>query len=155
MASIDSPLSSLTSSFVSDIYRPLIRRHADERHYLLISRLGVVVFGLLLAAIAAACSPVQNILEFAFQMLSLPGGALLGVFLLGLLTRHKANLANIPAMLISTAICVVLLFLIKAGHLNLGWTWLIVLGTAITMLLSVLLARVTRPAASATATDER
>jgi len=141
MASIDSPLSSLTSSFVSDIYRPLIRRHADERHYLLVSRIGVVVFGLLLAAIAAACSPVQNILEFAFQMLSLPGGALLGVFLLGLLTRRKANLVNIPAMLISTLVCIVLLFLIKAERLDLGWTWLIVLGTAITMLLSSLLSR--------------
>ncbi len=152
MASIDSPLSSLTSSFVSDIYRPLIRRHADERHYLLVSRIGVVVFGLLLAAIAAACSPVQNILEFAFQMLSLPGGALLGVFLLGLLTRRKANLANIPAMLISTAVCVVLLFLIKAGHVHLGWTWLIVLGTAITMLLGWLLSQF--PVATANATME-
>ena len=69
----------------------------------------MVGFGLLLAGIAAACSPVQNILEFAFQVLSLPGGALLGVFLLGLLTRRKANLANLPAMLISTAVCIVLL----------------------------------------------
>ena len=154
MASVDSPLSSLTSSFVSDIYRPLIRKYADERHYLLVSRIGVVVFGLLLAAIAMACSPVQNILEFAFQMLSLPGGALLGVFLLGLLTRHKANLANIPAMLISTLVCIVLLFLIKAGRLNLGWTWLIVLGTAITMLVSWLLARITPPVANPTATDK-
>ncbi len=139
MASIDSPLSSLTSSFVSDIYRPLIRRHADERHYLLVSRIGVVVSGLLLAVIAVACSPVQNILEFAFQVLSLPGGALLGVFLLGLLTRRKANLANIPAMLVSTTVCIVLLFLIKSGNLKLGWTWLIVLGTAITMFLGWIL----------------
>jgi SSS family transporter len=161
MASIDSPLSSLTSSFVSDIYRPLIRGHADERHYLRVSRIAVVVFGLLLAAIAAACSPVQNILEFAFQMLSLPGGALLGVFLLGLLTRRKANLANIPAMLISTAICVALLLLIKAGKLDLGWTWLIVIGTVITMLLGSLLARIrgsggtTRPGRNPVGADER
>jgi SSS family transporter len=161
MASIDSPLSSLTSSFVSDIYRPLIRGHADERHYLRVSRIAVVVFGLLLAAIATACSPVQNILEFAFQMLSLPGGALLGVFLLGLLTRRKANLANIPAMLISTAICVALLLLIKAGRLDLGWTWLIVIGTVITMLLGSLLARIrgsggtTRPGRNPVGADER
>ncbi|MHC4744792.1 MAG: sodium:solute symporter family transporter, partial [Planctomycetota bacterium] len=73
MASIDSPLSSLTSSFVSDLYRPLIRRGASERHYLLVSRIGVVGFGLVLAAIAFACAPVENILWFAFKILSITG----------------------------------------------------------------------------------
>jgi SSS family solute:Na+ symporter len=140
MASIDSPLNSLSASFVSDIYRPLIRRHGDERHYLFVSRIGVIGFGLILAAIAALCSPVENILWFAFQVYSLTGGPMLGVFLLGLLTRRKANLANVPAMLISTAICVAMLSLIEAGYLHLGWTWLIVLGTAITMSLGSLLA---------------
>jgi SSS family solute:Na+ symporter len=138
MASIDSPLNSLSASFVSDIYRPLLRRNATERHYLLASRVAVVVFGLLLAGIAAASSPVENILWFAFQIYSLTGGPMLGVFLLGLLTRHRANRANLPAMLASTAVCTVLLFLINAGRLPLGWSWLIVLGTALTMLLSYL-----------------
>jgi SSS family solute:Na+ symporter len=136
MASIDSPLSSLTASFISDIYRPLIRKNAGERHYLLVSRAGVIAFGLLLAGIAALCAPVENILWFAFQILALTGGPMLGVFLLGLLTRHRANRANIPAMLISTALCTVLLVLIQYGRLRLGWTWLIVIGTAITMTLS-------------------
>ena len=139
MASIDSPLSSLTSSFVTDIYRPLIRRHASEKHYLLISRIGVVGFGLVLAGIAVACAPVKNILWFAFQILPLTGGPMLGVFLLGLLTKRKANLANIPAMLFSTGVCVVLLLLIKQEILKLGWSWLIVIGTGITFVLGYLL----------------
>jgi SSS family solute:Na+ symporter len=146
MASIDSPLNSLSASFVSDIYRPLIRQHATEKHYLLASRIAVVVFGLLLAGIAAASSPVENILWFAFQIYSLTGGPMLGVFLLGLLTRHKANRANLPAMLVSTAICTVLLFLIKGGRLHLGWSWLIVLGTTLTMLLSYLFSLAERTA---------
>lgn len=135
MASIDSPLSSLSSSFVSDIYRRLIRRDATEKHYLLISRIAVVSFGLVLAAIAAACSPVESLVDFAFQIFALPGGPMLGVFLLGLLTRRQANRTNVPAMLISTAICTILLILIWMGVLHLGWTWLIVVGTAITMIL--------------------
>jgi len=139
MASIDSPLSSLTSSFVSDIYRPLIRRGASERHYLLISRIGVVGFGLVLAAIAFACAPVENILWFAFKILSITGGPLLGVFLLGLLTKRKGNLGNIPAMLISTGLCLVLLLLMKNETINLGWTWLVVIGTVITFALAYIL----------------
>ena len=132
MASIDSPLSSLTSSFVSDFYRPLIRRGASERHYLLVSRIGVVGFGLVLAGIAFACAPVENILWFALKILSVTGGPLLGVFLLGLLTRRRANFGNIPAMLISAGVCLTLLLMIQKGKLNLGWSWLIVIGTAIT-----------------------
>jgi len=139
MASVDSPLSSLTSSFVTDIYRPLIRRHASEKHYLLVSRAGVVGFGLILAGIAVACAPVENILWFAFQILSLTGGPMLGVFLLGLLTKRKSNRANIPAMLASTAVCLVLLLLIKHEILKLGWSWLIVIGTAITFVMGYLL----------------
>ena len=139
MASIDSPLSSLTSSFVTDIYRPLIHRHASEKHYLLVSRISVVGFGLVLAGIAAAFAPVKNILWFAFQILSLTGGPMLGVFLLGLLTRRKANRANIPAMLFSTGVCVVLLLLIKQETLKLAWSWLIVIGTVTTFILGYLL----------------
>jgi SSS family transporter len=141
MASVDSPLNSLSSSFVTDIYRPLIHRRASERHYLLVSRAAVVGFGLLLAAIAAACAPVENILWFAFQILSITGGPMLGVFLLGLLTHLKANRTNIPAMLVSTAICLVLLVLIKRETLKLGWSWLIVIGTATTFALGYLGAR--------------
>ncbi|MBL7152171.1 MAG: sodium/solute symporter [Phycisphaerae bacterium] len=139
MASIDSPLSSLTSSFVSDFYRPLIRRGASERHYLLVSRIGVVGFGLVLAAIAFACAPVENILWFAFKILSITGGPLLGVFLLGLLTRRRANFANIPAMLVSAGVCLAMLIMIQKGTLNLGWSWLVVVGTAITFGLAYLL----------------
>jgi SSS family transporter len=142
MASVDSPLSSLTSSFVTDIYRPLIRRGASERHYLLVSRAGVVGFGLVLAGIAAACAPVENILWFAFQILSITGGPMLGVFLLGLLTQCRANRANIPAMLISSAVCLVLLVLIEMDILQFGWSWLIVVGTVITFVLSYLTTRI-------------
>ncbi|MBN2138670.1 MAG: sodium/solute symporter [Sedimentisphaerales bacterium] len=144
MASIDSPLSSLASSFVSDIYRPLIRRRASEKHYLIISRFPIAVFGLILAAIALACSPVKNILWFAFQILSVTGGPMLGVFLLGLLTSRKANLANIPAMICSSAICLTLLVLIKYGFINLGWTWLVVIGTVMTFTLAYILGPIVR-----------
>ena len=139
LASVDSPLSSLSSSFVTDIYRPLIRKGASEKHYLFVSRAAVVGFGLVLAGIAVACAPVENILWFAFQILSITGGPMLGAFLLGLLTKRKANLANVLAMLFSTGVCVVLLILIKQEKLNFAWSWLIVIGTGITFITAYLL----------------
>jgi len=133
LASIDSPLSSLCSSFVTDIYRPLIKKDASERHYLWVSRLGIVGFGLVLALIAWACGPVKNILWFAYQVFSLTGGAILGVFLLGLLTRRKANRGNVLAMILSTVLTTSLMILSKRGDIPLAWSWLIVVGTVTTM----------------------
>ncbi|MHC4843130.1 MAG: sodium:solute symporter family transporter, partial [Planctomycetota bacterium] len=139
LASIDSPLSSLSSSFVTDIYRPLIKKSATEKHYLFISRSGVVGFGLILGLIALACDPVENILWFAFQIFSVTGGATLGVFLLGVLTKRRSNLANIFAMIISTLAMIVLLLLSHFEVIRLAWSWLIVIGTVTTMVLSYLL----------------
>ena len=121
------------------MYRPVIRGWASERHYLIVSRASVIGFGLVLAGIAAVCAPVENILWFAFQILSVTGGPMLGAFLLGLLTKRKTNLANIPAMFFSSCVCVVLLLLIQQEILKLGWSWLIVIGTGITFILSYLL----------------
>jgi len=138
LASIDSPLSSLSSSFVMDIYRRLIKKSATEKHYLFVSRIGVVGFGLILALIAFACEPVENILWFAFQIFSVTGGATLGIFLLGVLTDRKANLGNVAAMLISTASMIALLLLSHGGYIDLAWSWLIVIGTAETISLGYL-----------------
>src|SRR5207248_1197769 len=51
LASIDSPLGSLSASFVTDIYRPLIARSRSEAHYLRVSRVCVVIFGIVLGII--------------------------------------------------------------------------------------------------------
>jgi Na+/proline symporter len=138
LASIDSPLSSLSSSFVMDIYRPLIKKNASEKHYLFISRMGIIAFGLILAGLALACEPIENILWFAFEIISLTGGATLGVFLLGVLTKKKSNAGNISAMIISTLSMTALLISSHSRYINLAWSWLIVLGTMETFTLGFL-----------------
>lgn len=139
MASIDSPLSSLSASFVTDIYRPLIKKAGSEKHYLLVSRASVVVFGLILGVIALACQPVKNILWFAFKIFSVTGGAMLGVYLLGLLTKRKANWANVVAMIVSTIFAAALLLLSNFKLINLAWSWIIVIGTGITFIVGYVL----------------
>ncbi|MCI0499871.1 MAG: hypothetical protein L0Y36_09365 [Planctomycetales bacterium] len=148
LASIDSPLSSLAASFVSDIYRPVLCKNAGERHYLTVSRIGIAAFGLILAAIAMACRPIENILWFAFQIFSVTGGATLGVFLLGTLTNTQANYSTIFAMVISTAAMTALLLLKQHEKIELAWSWLIVMGTLLTMGLGWGFSRIARPGRS-------
>lgn len=130
MASIDSPLASLTSSFVTDIYRPLVKADGDEAHYLRLSRVCVLVFGLILGALAYAFSFFDKMLWLAFKVGGVTFGSLLGVFLYGLLTERPANRANTAAMVTMALVNLVLLVLMENKVLALGWSWLIILGTA-------------------------
>jgi solute:Na+ symporter, SSS family len=140
LASIDSPLGSLAASFVTDIYRPVLVRDGTDRHYLMVSRVAVFVFGVLLALLAWGFSFFDKILWLAFKIAGVTFGSLLGVFLLGLLTKLRANRANVAAMVIMALVNLVLLTLSESGRIALGWSWLVILGTVGTMLLARLLA---------------
>lgn len=141
MASIDSPLSSLSSSFVTDIYRPLIRKDAGEAHYLLVSRVSVLAFGLLLAVIAWLCAAGSGrMLWLAFKINGVTAGSLLGVFLLGLLTKRAANKGNVLAMFSSAVLAGLTLYLSEKGLAPIGWSWIIVIGTVSTFALGWLFA---------------
>jgi len=140
LASIDSPLGSLAASFVTDIYRPLLVRGRSERHYLLVSRVSVVVFGVVLGLLAHAFSAFDGILWLAFKIAGVTFGSLLGVFLLGLLTRRSvADAANVVAMVAMALVNLLLLVLSETGTLRFAWSWLVIVGTAGTILLALLL----------------
>jgi Na+/proline symporter len=142
LSTIDSPLGALASSFVTDIYRPLLGRGRSERHYLLVSRVSVAVFGVLLGALAYGFSFFDRILWLAFKIAGVTFGSLLGVFLLGLVTRRRvADGANVAAMVAMAVVNLVLLALIETGRLPLAWSWLVIVGTAGTMLIAVALTR--------------
>ena len=138
LASIDSPLGSLSASFVTDIYRPLLVRGRAERHYLLVSRVSVVAFGLVLGAIAHFFSAFDKILWLAFKIAGVTFGSLLGVFLLGLLSRRRvADGANVLAMVLMALVNLALLVLSETKIGEFAWSWLVILGTAGTMALAL------------------
>ena len=134
LASIDSPLGSLSASFVTDIYRPLLVRDRSERHYLIVSRISVVIFGVILGVIAYAFSFFDKILWLAFKIAGVTFGSLLGVFLLGLLSRRRVpDRANVVAMIVMAVVNLVLLTLSETKRLPFAWSWLVILGTLGTM----------------------
>jgi SSS family solute:Na+ symporter len=145
VASIDSPLGSLAASFVTDIYRPLLARGRSERHYLMVSRVSVAVFGLVLAVLAYAFSFFSQILWLAFKIAGVTFGSLLGVFLLALLTRRPvADRANVVAMIAMALVNLVLLALSETKVVVFAWSWLVILGTVGTMALALGLSAVMR-----------
>jgi len=136
MSSLDSALSALASSAVVDIYKPHFKKHASERHYLAVSRAFIVVFCLVLVGIAIACRDIKQILWLAFKVSGFTYGALLGVFLLGVIAKRGTNKGNIIAML-SSVVIVTILF-ISEQYVHIAWPWLVVIGTVWTFLIASL-----------------
>ena len=125
MSSLDSALSALSSSAVVDLYKAYIKPGAPDRHYLAVSRLFVVVFAAVLVVIAYICRDLGGVLVLAFKIVSFTYGGLLGVFLLGLLTKRGGNVTNIIAMVSSVVVVVLVGVVFKL----VAWHWMIVIGT--------------------------
>jgi len=151
MSSHASVLAALSSTAVTDIYKPLVSGGrmetetdpARERHLLIVSRAGTVVAAALLAAVAivAAQEEEKGLIDLALQSMTLVYGALLGVFLVGLFARGRGNaLTNGIGMAVSIATT---LFLRQAWpRLGWGppisWAWYTVIGTAVCAGISLL-----------------
>jgi len=130
MSSLDSAMGALSSSALVDLYRPLVPKSAQTIPDIWISRGFVVLFGLILSSVAWALKDASGFLWLSFQIVSVTYGALLGIFLLGLLTTRGSDEGNWIAMLSGALLSATLLTLIKIDIIPLGWTWLIVIGTA-------------------------
>ncbi|MCH8966043.1 MAG: sodium/solute symporter [Planctomycetes bacterium] len=135
MSSLDSALGALSSTAVTDFYRPYVRPHASSAHYVRVARWLTFFFGLLLALVALSFAGTEDLLKAAFGWVSLIFGGMLGVFLLGVLTRNRgADRVNVVAMLSSLAVLVAIKFLQeRQGAVWIAWPWWVVIGTAWTV----------------------
>lgn len=131
LASIDSPLASLSTSFVTDIYSRWRPGLADA-HYLKVGRAALWVFGAALALLAWGFGGLDKFLWLAFKIGGVTFGALLGVFLLGITTDRGSDRGNVAAMSVSAALMATLLVLTETKVFSVGWSWLVILGTVIT-----------------------
>lgn len=130
MSSLDSALGALSSTAVTDFYRPYIKRGAGEAHYLRAARWFTFFFGVLLAGVAIAFAGADDLLEEAFGWVSLIFGGLLGIFLLGVTTKRRGrDRRNVAAMLSSVAILVALKYTQEhTGITWIAWPWWVVIG---------------------------
>lgn len=133
LASIDSPLVSLATSAVTDLYRPLVRGDSGDSHYLWLSRVLVVVFGVLLGGLAMFFSRFDGVLWVGFKVGAVTLGSLLGVFLYGLLFKSRARLSPAIAMGTNAALMAIVLYLSETKVIWLSWGWLAIFGTLLTM----------------------
>ena len=140
MSSLDSALNAMSATVVTDFYKPYFRKNADSKHYLKVSRLATILIGALLVGAALLvvyyyeANPETDLLSIALGVMTLFYGALLGIFLIGLLMKSRGStVSNIVGM----ALSIIVIILIKYNT-SLAWPWFIVIGTLITFIISFL-----------------
>jgi SSS family solute:Na+ symporter len=127
MSNLSAALNSLSSSSIMDLYvrfRPAI----SDGNRLRLARLATVVWALLLFALALlALHRVGRVVEVGLQIASVAYGALLGVFLLGVLTKRANQRGAIIGMLFGLA---TELYLWQWSRV--AYTWWVAIGTCVT-----------------------
>ena len=127
MSNLSAALNSLSSSSIMDFYvrfRPL----AEERAKMRLSRVATLFWALLLFALAVlSLNKVGRVVEVGLQIASIAYGALLGVFLLGVLTRRASQRGAMVGMMFGFG---VELYLWKWTAVP--WTWWVMIGTCVT-----------------------
>jgi SSS family transporter len=133
MSNLSAALNSLSSSSIIDFY---LRRHpgADERTRLWRSQLTTLLWAAVLFVLAVlSLHKVSRVVEVGLSIVSVAYGALLGVFLLGVLTRRANQNGATVGMILGFAVAVY----VWLGT-RIPWTWYVAIGTSVTFAIGYL-----------------
>ena len=138
MSTLSSSLNSSSAATVTDFYLPLTGGGRSEAHYLAVSRLMTVVWGLVQISVALAAIRIsQSVVTEVLAIASFTNGVILGVFFLGTLTRQAGELGAFVGLIAGT---VMMLAVWTAGHVS--WQWYTLIGSLTTLGAGALAGRV-------------
>ena len=126
-AAMSSSLNSIAATAVNDLYKP-IRPKQPDKHYLKVSHLLTLVWGVVQIGVALAVRKQPgSALSNALSVASLINGPILGVFLVGTFFRRVSQPPALIGMLASIAVMVYVF-----SQTTIAWTWYVFLGSLVT-----------------------
>lgn len=142
MSSISSELNSLATTSVIDFYRRWVRPEATDAHYLAISKGATALWGLFACVVATYAATLGSLIEVVNRFGSFFYGSILGVFLLAMIPRARANGAFVGLILGMTVV----------GFVNfrtdVAFLWQNVIGAVVVVVVGLVLSAGDREAAS-------
>jgi SSS family solute:Na+ symporter len=126
MSNLSAALNSLSSSSIIDFY---LRRRPEtaENRRLTVSRAATIIWALVLFGLALLSRRGGRVVEVGLSIASVAYGAMLGIFLLGLLTKR----ANERGAMLGMACGFAVELWIWLGT-RIPWTWYVLIGTTVT-----------------------
>ncbi len=133
MSNLSAALNALASTTVMDFYRPIVLRRnpaRPENDFLGIARWATVAWGAVLFFVGLIARHWGSVLEAGLTIASILYGSLLGVFLLGLLTK---KVQENSAMIGMVGGLIAILWVKQST--SVAFTWYVLIGTASTFLI--------------------
>jgi SSS family transporter len=124
MSNLSAALNALASTTVVDFLRQLRPRYS-EGHYVKLARWATIAWGVILFAVGLMARHWGRVLEAGLSIASVLYGALLGVFLLGVLTRRPGEWPAIIGMCAGFAATLLL-------RSSVAYTWYVLIGSSVT-----------------------
>ena len=127
MSTLSSSLNSSAGAVVSDF----IRKEGSPEHQLKLTRLMTLVFGMLqitIAIVFAMMRVEESIVNEVLAVAGFSSGILVGVFTLGVATRHVGQKSALCGMLAGTAVLCAVKFLTP-----IAWPWYTLIGASTTI----------------------
>jgi Na+/proline symporter len=128
MSNLSAALNSLSSTTIVDFYMRL-HPSSTEKRRIQLSRMAMVGWALLLFVLALVARHGGKVLEVGLSIASVAYGALLGVFLLGILTRTASERGAMVGM-----VCGFTLDIYLWLCTDVAFTWYVVLGSGTTFI---------------------
>jgi SSS family solute:Na+ symporter len=128
MSNLSAALNSLSSTTIVDFYARIVPQSTEQRRVQL-SRLATIGWALALFGLALLARNGGKVLEMGLSIASVAYGSLLGVFLLGVLTKRASESGAMLGMLFGLVLNLYLWL-----FTGIAFTWYVVLGSALTFI---------------------
>jgi solute:Na+ symporter, SSS family len=147
MSTISSNMNASATVFTMDIYKKLVRRDISDKKQLRTLHIATVIFGLIGLATGLAMIGAKSLLDAWWELSGIFAGGMLGLFLLGLISKKAKNAAAVTATI--TGI-IVILWMTFSDRLGEGYqplkstlhkNMIIVVGTLTIFLTGLLISR--------------
>jgi SSS family transporter len=126
MSNLSAALNSLSSTTIIDFYARMRPQSTQERRVRL-SRMATLLWGVALFGLALLARNGGKVLEMGLSIASVAYGSLLGVFLLGVLTKRATETGTMLGMLIGFAFNIYIW-----QFTRIAFVWYVVLGCVVT-----------------------
>ena len=127
MSNLSAALNSLASTTVMDFLKPMSRRERSDAEWLAAAKRWTLAWGAILFGIAVLAQGVKSVLEAGLGIASMIYGSLLGVFLLGVLTRRVGERAAMAGMVSGLVVILYVKFATPVA-----FTWYVLTGSLVT-----------------------
>jgi SSS family transporter len=118
MSSTSSELNALASTTVIDIYKRNIKKYADDKHYLNVSRITTFLWGIYAIGVSILASRLGSLIEAVNILGSLFYGTILGIFLCAFFLKRVKSME----VLIGAAVAQILVFCLYFLN-DIGYLW--------------------------------